>query len=150
MRGIQPPVLADRGLEGAIRALALDLAVPVAVSGEIHGRVPVPVESAAYFAVCECLANVVKHSGALRATVDLGYRDGVMSVVVRDDGAGGASLTAGSGLRGVGRRLEVFDGTLALDEPGRRSRPVVTRWRCRARCHRRGPRPPPGRPGAGS
>ena len=102
MRGIQPPVLADRGLEGAIRALALDLAVRVTVSGEIPGRVPVPVESAAYFAVCECLANVVKHSGALQAVVDLGYGDGVLSVVVRDDGAGGASLSAGTGLRGVG------------------------------------------------
>jgi signal transduction histidine kinase len=117
MRGIQPPVLADRGLDGAIRALALGLAVPVTVSGGIPGRVPVPVESAAYFAACECLANVVKHAGARQATVDLGYRDGVLSVVVRDDGAGGASLTAGSGLRGVARRLEVFDGTIALTSP---------------------------------
>jgi len=117
MRGIQPPVLADRGLQGAIRALALDLAVPVTVGGEIPGRVPVPVESAAYFAVCECLANVVKHSGALQAAVDLGYRGGVLSVTVRDDGVGGASLTAGSGLRGVARRLEVFDGTIALTSP---------------------------------
>ncbi|MGH3281658.1 MAG: histidine kinase [Trebonia sp.] len=117
MRGIQPPVLADRGLEGAIRALALDLAVPVTVSGEIPGRVPVPVESAAYFAVCECLANVVKHSGALQAMVDLGYRDGVLSVAVRDDGVGGASLAAGSGLRGVARRLEVFDAAITLTSP---------------------------------
>jgi signal transduction histidine kinase len=117
MRGIQPPVLADRGLEGAIRALALDLAVQVTVSGEIPGRVPVPVESAAYFAVCECLANVVKHSDALRATVDLGYGNGVLSVAVRDDGIGGASLTGGTGLRGVARRLEVFDGTITLTSP---------------------------------
>ena len=117
MRGIQPPVLADRGLEGAIRALVLDLAVPVTVSGEIPGRVPTPVESAAYFAACECLANVVKHSGARQAAVDLGYRDGVLSVTVRDDGAGGASLTGGSGLRGVARRLEVFDGTITLTSP---------------------------------
>jgi signal transduction histidine kinase len=117
MRGIQPPVLADRGLEGAIRALALDLAVPVTIGGEIPGQVPVPVASAAYFAACECLANVVKHSGAEQAAVDLGYRDGVLSVVVRDDGAGGARLTAGSGLRGVARRLEAFDGTIALTSP---------------------------------
>jgi signal transduction histidine kinase len=117
MRGIQPPVLADRGLQGAIRALALDLAVPVTVGGQIPGRVPVPVESAAYFAVCECLANVVKHSGALQATVDLGYGGGVLSVAVRDDGVGGASLAAGSGLRGVARRLEVFDGTITLTSP---------------------------------
>jgi signal transduction histidine kinase len=117
MRGIQPPVLADRGLDGAIRALALGLAVPVTVEGAIPGRVPVPVESAAYFAACECLANVVKHSGARHATVELGYGDGVLSVVVRDDGAGGASLATGSGLPGVARRLEVFDGTIALTSP---------------------------------
>jgi signal transduction histidine kinase len=117
MRGIQPPVLADRGLEGALRALALDLAVPVTVIGGIGDRVPAPVESAAYFATCECLANVVKHSGASQALVDLGYRDGVLSVVVTDDGSGGASLEAGSGLRGVAKRLVVFDGTITLASP---------------------------------
>jgi signal transduction histidine kinase len=117
MRGIQPPVLADRGLEGALRALALDLAVPVTVSGGIEGRVSAPVESAAYFAACECLANVVKHSGATQARVDLGYRVGVLSVVVSDDGSGGARVEAGSGLRGVARRLEVFDGTITLTSP---------------------------------
>jgi signal transduction histidine kinase len=117
MRGILPPVLADRGLEGALRALALDLAVPVAVNGDLGGRVPAPVESAAYFASCECLANVVKHSGARQAEVDLGYRDGVLSIVVSDDGAGGAAMEAGSGLRGVARRLEVFDGRVTLTSP---------------------------------
>jgi signal transduction histidine kinase len=117
MRGIQPPVLADRGLEGAVRALALHLAVPVTVASQIPGQAPPPVESAVYFAVSECLANVVKHSGARSAEVELGYRDGVLSVVVSDDGGGGASMTAGTGLRGVARRLEVFDGTIALTSP---------------------------------
>jgi signal transduction histidine kinase len=117
MRGIQPPVLADRGLTGAVRALALDLAVPVTVSGDIGGRAPAPVESAAYFAVSECLANVVKHACAEQAVVDLDYRDGLLSVAVRDDGIGGARLDAGSGLRGVARRLEVFDGTITVTSP---------------------------------
>ena len=117
MRGIQPPVLADRGLAGAVRALALHLAVPVTVTGEIPGPAPPPVESAVYFAVSECLANVVKHSGARRAEVDLGYGDGVLWVVVSDDGDGGASMTAGTGLRGVALRLEVFDGRVALTSP---------------------------------
>jgi signal transduction histidine kinase len=117
MRGIQPPVLADRGLEGAVRALALHLAVPVTVASEIPGQAPPPVESAVYFAVSECLANVVKHSGARSAEVELRYRDGVLSVVVSDDGGGGASMTAGTGLRGVARRLEVFDGTIELTSP---------------------------------
>lgn len=117
MRGIQPPVLADRGLEGAVRALALHLAVPVTVVSEIPGQAPPPVESAVYFAVSECLANVIKHSGARSAEVELRYRDGVLSVVVSDDGDGGASMTAGTGLRGVARRLEVFDGTIELTSP---------------------------------
>ena len=114
---MQPPVLADRGLEGAVCALALDLAVPVTVVGGIPGQPPPPAESAACLAVSECLANVVKHSGAGRAEVDLGYRDGVLPVVVSDDGDGGASMTAGTGLFGVARRLEAFDGTIALASP---------------------------------
>ena len=60
---------------------------------------------------------MVKHSGAQRAEVDLGYRDGVLWVVVSDDGDGGASMTAGTGLRGVALRLEVFDGRVALTSP---------------------------------
>ena len=63
VRGIHPPVLADRGLDGAIRALALDMAVPVEVVGELAGRPPAPIESAVYFAVAECLANAAKHAG---------------------------------------------------------------------------------------
>ena len=63
VRGIHPPVLADRGLDGAIRALALDMAVPVEVTGGLAGRPPLPIESAVYFAVAECLANSAKHAG---------------------------------------------------------------------------------------
>ncbi len=117
MRGIQPPVLADRGLEGAIRALALDVAVPVTVTGTLPGRAPVPVESAVYFTAAECLANVVKHSGASLAWIDLRYNLGILSIVVGDDGKGGASLDGGTGLRGVAGRLESFDGTLAVISP---------------------------------
>ncbi|MBV9793354.1 MAG: histidine kinase [Actinobacteria bacterium] len=117
MRGIQPPVLADRGLEGAIRALALDVAVPVTVSGTLAGRPPVPVESAVYFTAAECLANVVKHSGATAATVGLRHDHGLLSVTVGDNGLGGARLDGGTGLLGVAGRLETFDGTLAISSP---------------------------------
>ena len=69
VRGIHPPVLADRGLAGAVAALALDMAIPVTVDVRLAGRPPAPVESAVYFGVAECLANVGKHSGAPNAWV---------------------------------------------------------------------------------
>jgi len=117
MRGIQPPVLSDRGLVGAVEALALDLAVPTTVIATVPGRIATPVESAVYLAVSECLANVVKHSGAAKAWVVLRHRDGLLSAVVGDDGAGGARLGGGSGLTGIVRRLEVFDGTVEVRSP---------------------------------
>ncbi|SEG53558.1 Signal transduction histidine kinase [Actinacidiphila yanglinensis] len=117
MEGIQPPVLADRGLVGAVEAVALDLALPVEVTADVPGRLAAPVESAVYFATTECLANVVKHARAARAWVDLVHRAGTLTVVVGDDGAGGAAPGTGTGLRGVARRLEVFDGTVSVDSP---------------------------------
>ena len=80
-------------------------------------RLPAPVESAAYFAVAEALANVVKHSEAHSAWVRI-YRSGdVLSMVVGDDGRGGADPDHGSGLRGIERRLEAFDGTVQVSSP---------------------------------
>jgi signal transduction histidine kinase len=117
VRGMHPPVLADRGLAGAVAALALDVAVPVTVQAALPGRAPAPVESAVYFAVAEALANVVKHSGAGRAWVTLDHRDGVLHAVVGDDGTGGAQHAAGSGLAGIDRRLAAFDGTLTVSSP---------------------------------
>jgi signal transduction histidine kinase len=117
VRGIHPPVLADRGLTGAVEALALDMPISVLVTTTLTGRPPAPVESAAYFAVAECLANVVRHSGARRAWVGLSHESGVLHIEVGDDGSGGASLDAGTGLAGVARRLAAFDGTLAVSSP---------------------------------
>ncbi|GAA1962260.1 sensor domain-containing protein [Nocardioides panacihumi] len=117
VRGIHPPVLADRGLGGAVQALALDMAVPVDVEINLPGRPPAPVESAVYFGVAECLANIGKHSGAARAWVGLAHRDGRLRAVVGDDGCGGASPDAGTGMLGVMRRLAAFDGTMALSSP---------------------------------
>jgi signal transduction histidine kinase len=118
VRGIHPPVLADRGLDGAIRALALDMAVPVEVVGELSGRPPAPIESAVYFAVAECLANSAKHAGHEHAWVELRHDGALLHVVVGDDGRGGADENAGTGMRGVVRRLAAFDGTMAVSSPG--------------------------------
>ncbi|SFB41873.1 Signal transduction histidine kinase [Nocardioides alpinus] len=119
VRGIHPPVLADRGLTGAVEALALDMALPVTVLSDLAGRPPEPVESAAYFAVAECLANVGKHSGATRAWVDLHHDAGVLRASVGDDGRGGADPRHGSGLIGIMRRLSAFDGTMVVSSPDR-------------------------------
>ncbi|MFF3983452.1 sensor histidine kinase [Streptomyces sp. NPDC001797] len=120
VRGIHPPVLAERGLGDAVRALALRLPVPTEVTVELLGRADAPVESAAYFAVSEVLTNAVKHSGADRIWVDLHHvpdGGGMLRISVTDHGRGGAVVGAGSGLAGVERRLGTFDGVLAVSSP---------------------------------
>ncbi len=117
VRGIHPPVLAERGLDGAVQALTLSLPLPVDLHIELAGRASAPVESAVYFAIAEALANLVKHSGANRAWVQVEYHSGKLVAIVGDNGTGGASLRPGGGLRGVERRLAAFDGVLALTSP---------------------------------
>ena len=115
VRGIHPPALADRGLAGGIEALALPIPLPVTVTVEAP-ELPPPVESAAYFAVAECLANTVKHAAASRAWVRVRHDGRLLHLVVGDDGRGGAD-PQGSGLAGVARRLAAFDGTMVVDSP---------------------------------
>jgi signal transduction histidine kinase len=117
VRGIHPPVLAERGLDGAVRALTLSLPLPVDLHIDLPGRASAPVESAAYFAIAEAFANVVKHSGANRAWVQLEYDSGRLVAIVGDNGTGGAALRSGGGLRGVERRLAAFDGVIAVTSP---------------------------------
>ncbi|MFD0745875.1 sensor histidine kinase [Phytohabitans flavus] len=117
VRGIHPPVLAERGLAGAVRALALSLPVPITIDIDLPGRPDTPVESAAYFAVAEALTNMVRHSRAYTGSVSVRHADGTLTMTVTDDGAGGADPAAGSGLRGIERRLAAFDGTMALSSP---------------------------------
>jgi len=117
VRGIHPPVLAERGLDGAVRALALTLPIPVEVDIEIAGRPQAPVESAGYFAIAEALANVVKHSHATRAWVLVRHDGRSLGMTVSDDGVGGANPEGGTGLRGMERRLAAFDGTVAVSSP---------------------------------
>jgi signal transduction histidine kinase len=117
VRGICPPVLADRGLGHAVRALALDTPFPVDLDINLPGRLSAPVESACYFAVAETLANAVRHSGARRVHIRMQHARGMLRVQVADDGAGGADPARGTGLRGVEQRLAAFDGILAVSSP---------------------------------
>jgi signal transduction histidine kinase len=117
VRGIYPPVLADRGLADAVRALALDCPVPVTTEISLNGRPPAPVESAVYFAVAEILNNVARHAEAASVVIRAEHARGVLRVEVSDDGSGGAEPGKGTGLRGIERRLAVFDGILAVISP---------------------------------
>ncbi|AEV87906.1 histidine kinase [Actinoplanes sp. SE50] len=117
VRGIHPPVLAERGLDGAVRALALALPIPTTVEAVLPGRLDTPVESAAYFAVAEALANTTRHSFARVAQVELRHTGNALVMRVSDDGLGGADPTGGTGLRGIERRLAAFDGTMSLSSP---------------------------------
>jgi signal transduction histidine kinase len=122
VRGIYPPVLADRGLADAVQALALDLPLRVEVDIDLAGRPEAPVESACYFAVAEALTNVVRHAGARCVQVRMrhsgrGAQTGLLRIEVSDDGTGGADPAGGTGLAGVEKRLATFDGILAISSP---------------------------------
>ncbi len=119
VRGIHPPVLADRGLAGAVQALALDMPFPTSVMISLAGRPPAPIESAVFFATSELLANIGKHAGATRVLVEVSHDGATLHVRVEDDGRGGAEVAAGSGLAGVARRLSAFDGTMDVSSPAK-------------------------------
>jgi len=117
VRGIHPPVLADRGLTDAVQALTLDTPLRIHLASDLYGRPPAPVESAAYFAVSELLANVSKHAEARQTWIDIRHTDGMLRIGVADNGHGGADPARGSGLRGIERRLTAFDGIPAISSP---------------------------------
>jgi signal transduction histidine kinase len=118
VRGIYPPVLADRGLGDAVRALALD--APLTVNTDItldEQEPPLPVAAAVYFAIAEALTNAVRHAEADTVEIGIGYCDEVLRATITDDGIGGADPSRGTGLLGVERRLATFDGIMALTSP---------------------------------
>jgi signal transduction histidine kinase len=117
VRGVHPPMLAERGLVDAVRALALDSALEVTVVSELRQRLDAPIEAAAYFSVAELLANATKYAEASTVRVDLRQDGTTLSVLVTDTGQGGAVAVSGGGLDGITRRLSAFDGTLTLDSP---------------------------------
>jgi signal transduction histidine kinase len=106
IRGIHPRVLADRGLAPAVAEIADRSAVPVRVDLDLPHRLPEPIEAAAYFVVCEALANVAKHSRASEAVVEGGISGGQLMVQIRDNGVGGAA-----------DRIAVVGGRMALSSP---------------------------------
>jgi signal transduction histidine kinase len=115
--GLHPAVLATGGLRPALNTLARRSAVPVRLDIQVPGRLPDPVEIAAYYVVCEALTNTAKHAGATIADVHVTTTDRVLSVCVRDDGRGGADFAGSSGLVGLKDRVEALGGRISLYSP---------------------------------
>ncbi|MDW5326683.1 sensor histidine kinase [Plantactinospora sp. KLBMP9567] len=117
VRGIHPPMLADRGLAGAAESLAAASPVPVALDLRLGQRLGAPVESAAYFVLAEALANAIRHAGATRIEMSVVDEEAQLRLRVHDDGRGGADPALGTGLRGIERRLGAFDGSVTVTSP---------------------------------
>jgi signal transduction histidine kinase len=115
-RGIHPATLTEYGLGASVRELAerSPITVEVAVPAT---RFPPAVEAAAYFICAESLANVAKHAEASRVRIGITQDNRRLRVVVADNGAGGADLSRGSGLRGLWDRVGALGGSLAVDSP---------------------------------
>jgi signal transduction histidine kinase len=116
VRGIGPPILTDRGLAAALDAVATHSPIPVSITVDLPDRPPPMVEMAAYFVLCESIANAAKHSGASLITVHVRRRRDRVVLTVHDDGRGGADPDS-PGLRGLADRVGALDGTLSIDSP---------------------------------
>jgi signal transduction histidine kinase len=117
IRTIYPPILADRGLVGALTAVTARCGVPTRLTIGDLDRVPAAVEAIVYFAVAEALTNVVRHSQATTACVRVSRAADRLSVVITDDGTGGADDRLGTGLAGIRGRVLALDGTVDIDSP---------------------------------
>jgi signal transduction histidine kinase len=117
LRSMYPPILADRGLDGALSAVAARCSVRTELDVGELGVVPAPVEAATYFVVAESLTNVVKHSGAESAQVTVRREGPLLVAEISDDGRGGVDEALGTGVAGMRRRLEALDGRITVTSP---------------------------------
>ncbi len=117
IRTAYPPILADRGLDGALTALAAGCGVPARVDLGDLGEVPAAVEAVAYFVVAEALTNAAKHSRATRAEIRARRTSTGLSLQITDDGIGGANEALGTGITGIRRRVLALDGDVVLTSP---------------------------------
>jgi signal transduction histidine kinase len=113
---VLPEVLTRHGLRAALDSLAEHLPLEVVLDVDAR-RLPVAVETAAYFVVAEALTNVVKHAGVREAAVRVGVDEDGLRLEISDRGTGGAATTGGTGLRGLADRVEAGGGSFAFDSP---------------------------------
>jgi signal transduction histidine kinase len=120
-RGIAPPVLTDRGLVAALVSVAAGSPVPATLRTDLAEsvRFEPAVENAAYFVACEALANAAKHAAASQVDLVLVLDEGVLDLMVSDDGRGGAQVVPGHGLAGLRDRAAGVGGVVdVLGGPG--------------------------------
>ncbi|WIM97879.1 sensor domain-containing protein [Actinoplanes oblitus] len=117
VRGLNPQVLADNGLVAAIEENTSRFAIPVTVDVRLPGRLPQPVELAAYYVVTETMTNIAKHSGATTARITGRHHADVLTLEITDNGTGGADQGAGTGMTGLADRIGVLDGRMRVSSP---------------------------------
>jgi PAS domain S-box-containing protein len=112
--GIHPRILSSGGLGPALKALARRSPIPVTVDAQTDARLPDHVEVTAYYVASEALTNAAKHAQA--SAVDIAAEaDGRWLVLkIRDDGAGGADPSRGSGLVSLRDRVQALGGALEV------------------------------------
>jgi len=116
-RGIHPAVVTGHGLKVALESLVARAPLMVQLTVDLDGRLPEPVEVAAFYLVSESLTNVARYANASGVTVEVTRPEGALVVEVVDDGVGGANTEGGSGLRGLADRIEALDGRLRVWSP---------------------------------
>jgi signal transduction histidine kinase len=129
-RGVHPAILTEEGLAAALESLVVRAPLPVVLVAAPDRRLSAEVEATAYFVACEGLANVVKHADASAATISARRDDGLLLVEVADDGIGTASSNGGSGLRGLGDRVEALGGRLRVETPAEGGTRIVAEIPC--------------------
>ena len=126
-RGIHPAILAHGGLAAALKVLGRRSPVPVELHARIEGSLPDEVEVAAYYVAAEALTNTAKHAHATLVEIEVTTDDGTLTLIVRDDGVGGADPGGGSGLVGLQDRVKALGGSIKIDSPpGHGTRTVTT------------------------
>jgi signal transduction histidine kinase len=129
-RGLHPAVVSGHGLAVALESLVARAPVPVRLNVELDGRLPEPLEVAAYYLISESLANIGKHAQASSASISVARHNGDVVIEIVDDGIGGADTERGSGLRGLADRVEALDGRLRVWTPAGRGTRVRAEMPC--------------------
>lgn len=116
-RGLHPVGLTEQGLRSALASLAAQSPLPLHIDELPDRRLPETLEVTVYYLVSEALANAMKHAAASRLTIRVALRGSELVASVADDGVGGATARHGSGLHGLGARLDALGGTLTVESP---------------------------------